>query len=106
MADAWTKAPGERVLLTFDFAPDLPDGATLTAATEDVVLHSVKKGSDDGSSLVFSSIQIDELQVKCLFEGGVHKSQYWLRAEAEDSAGELRYVDKVIAVAETAALVD
>lgn len=97
------KAPDEIVLCTFDFTADVPVGAVLSNAT--VSLQSVKSGSDDGSSLTFTSVQIDGLNVKCLLGGGVDGSKYHIRASADVDDGETRFVDKILPVTEKGPLV-
>lgn len=97
------KAPDEVVLCTFDFTKDVPVGSVLSSPS--VALQSVKSGSDDGSSLTFTSVQVDGLSVKCLLGGGVDGSKYHVRASANVDDGEIRFVDKMLPVSEKGPLV-
>jgi len=103
MADWPKKAPGEIVLCTFDFTADVPTGAVLSNPA--LALRIVKSGSDDGSSLTFTSVQVDGLTVKGLVGGGVDGSKYELRASADVDDGEVRFIDKVLSVSEKGPLV-
>jgi len=98
------KAPGETVLLTFDFTKELPDGVTLSNPA--VSCLSVTKGAGQTTDISLTgSAAINGLAVSILCAQGLTANTYRMRAEADASNGEHRFIDKDLPVDDKGALV-
>lgn len=98
------KAPGETVLLTFDFTNELPDGVTLSNPS--VLCLSVTKGDGNVSDITFTgSSAVNGMKVSVLCAAGLTANTYRMRAAVDSSNGEHRFIDKDLPVDEKGALV-
>lgn len=97
------KAPGETKLLTFDFTGDAAPSAALA---NPAVIAVVATGYGDPSDVdIDTTIQVDGQKILVLVGGGIDRTTYRMRGEADADNGEHHIIEKDLPVSDDAALV-
>lgn len=82
------KYPSEKLLLTFDFTPDVPRSVSVASVVGSIVVTVQSGAGASAGDITVSGVAFSGKKVRAFFEGGVAGATYKLSCKANMSDGQ------------------